>query len=211
MTASTAARTDAVRVVSDGVWLAGALAVLLVTAVLASDRSVPGWEDDAFMAVNSRSVLPFAAVWPVMQLGNVAFAVVAAIVAALTRRVRLAVGLLAGGFAAYFLAKVVKAVVERPRPAALLEDVVVRGPEVSGEGFVSGHATVVTVVVALLLPYLGSRARAVAVVLALLVWTARVYVGAHLPLDVVGGAAVAVAVAAAVHLVLGRPTSTRDG
>ena len=103
------------------------------------------------------------------------------------------------------MAKLLKAVVERPRPGALLDDVVVRGPEVSGQGFVSGHATVVTVVAVLLLPVLSRRWRAVALALVLLVALARVYVGAHLPLDVVGRAALAVAVAAAVHLVLGRP------
>jgi undecaprenyl-diphosphatase len=32
-----------------------------------------------------------------------------------------------------------------------------------------------------------------------------VYVGAHLPLDVVGGAALGVAVGGAVHLLAGRP------
>jgi membrane-associated phospholipid phosphatase len=34
---------------------------------------------------------------------------------------------------------------------------------------------------------------------------ARLYVGAHLPLDVVGGAALGLAVAGLVRLVLGRP------
>ena len=44
-----------------------------------------------------------------------------------------------------------------------------------------------------------------------LVALARVYVGAHLPLDVVGGAALGVAVAAGVHLALGRPPGWRPG
>lgn len=37
---------------------------------------------------------------------------------------------------------------------------------------------------------------------------ARVYVGAHLPLDVTGGAGLGYAVAAAVHLIFGRPAAT---
>jgi undecaprenyl-diphosphatase len=42
-------------------------------------------------------------------------------------------------------------------------------------------------------------------VLVVAVCLARVHVGAHLPLDVVGGAALGVAVAGVVRLVVGRP------
>jgi membrane-associated phospholipid phosphatase len=199
------ARSVVARSGQDAVWAAGGLAVLLLTAVVTSDRNVPAWEEGLFSAVNERSVLPFAVVWPMMQLGNVLVVVVGALAAAITRRFRLAAGLLAGGLLAYWLAKLVKAVVERPRPDGLLDDVVIRGPQVLDNGFVSGHATVATVVVAVLLPYVGTRTARVLVGLAGLVALSRLYVGAHLPLDVVGGAALAVTVAAVVHLVLGRP------
>src|SRR6266545_4205324 len=49
------------------------------------------------------------------------------------------------------------------------------------------------------------RARRVAWALAAAVCLSRLYVGAHLPLDVIGGAAVGWAVGAAVHLLLGAP------
>jgi membrane-associated phospholipid phosphatase len=189
---------------TDAAWAAGALVVLALASLAALDRNVPGWEEAVFGAVNERSVLPFAVVWPVMQLGNVLTVVVGALAAAATRRFRLAVGLLGGGVLAYLLAKLVKDFVERPRPTGLV-DVTVRGPAVLDNGFVSGHATVATVIVVLLLPYVSRRAGRVLLVLAGLVAIARVYVGAHLPLDVVGGAALAVAVASLVHLVLGRP------
>lgn len=194
----------------DAAWGVGALLVLLATAALALDRQVPGWEESVFAAVNERSVLPFAVVWPVMQLGNVAVVLLCAVVAAVTRRFRLAGALVLGGLLAYVLAKVVKAAVERPRPGPLLDEVVVRGPQVSDFGFVSGHATVATVVAAILLPYVSRRVRWALVGVALLVGLIRVYVGAHLPLDVVGGAALAVLVAAAVHLALGRPPGRRE-
>jgi membrane-associated phospholipid phosphatase len=192
----------------DLAWSAGALAVLLLASIAASDRNVPGWEERLFAVVNEHSVLPFAVVWPVMQLGNVLAVVLCGLAAAATRRFRLAAGLLAGGLAAYLLAKLVKDVVQRPRPNDLM-DVVVRGPVVGDDGFVSGHATVATVLVALLLPYVGRRTARVLLVLAGLVAIARVYVGAHLPLDVIGGAALAVAVASLVHLLLGRPSRCR--
>jgi membrane-associated phospholipid phosphatase len=201
----------AVRSWRDAAAAGAALAVLVLVTLIASDRQVPGWERSLFAAVNECPVLPFAAVWPVMQLGNVGVVLLAGLVAALTRRVRLAAGLIVAGLLAYWLAKIVKGAVERPRPTGLIEDVVVRGPHVLDHGFVSGHAAVAAVVAAVLLPYVGRRAGVVLVALALLVGLARVYVGAHLPLDVVGGAALAVVVACLVHLALGRPVRRAAG
>jgi membrane-associated phospholipid phosphatase len=205
------APAEAARTWRDAAAGGAALAVLVLAAVLASDQQVPGWERGVFAAVNERSVLPFAVVWPVMQLGNVVVVLLSALVAAATRRYRLAAGLLAGGLLAYWLAKVVKAVLERPRPPGLLDDVAVRGPLVLDDGFVSGHAAVATVVAVVLLPYAGRRVATALVGLALMVGLARVHVGAHLPLDVVGGAALAVVVACLVHLVLGRPVRRAAG
>lgn len=204
---TTGARRDrtSVRSRGDVGWAAGALLVLLLATWAASGQRVPGWERTVFPAVNSRSVLPFAVVWPVMQLGNVLVVWLSALAAACSGRFRLATGLLGGGLLAYLLAKVVKAAVGRPRPAGLLEEVAVRGPQVADNGFVSGHAAVAAVVAALLLPHLGRRWAPVLVGLVVLVALARVYVGAHLPLDVVGGAALGVAVGAGVRLALGRP------
>ena len=200
--ASTRSRRDIGSVV-------GALVVLLLAAWAASGQRVPGWERSVFSAVNDPSVLPFVAVWPVMQLGNVAVVWLTALAAAITRRVRLAAGLLVGGMLAYLLAKVVKTVVERPRPFGLLDEVTVRGPHVSDYGFVSGHATVAAVVAAVLLPHVGRRSARALIGLAVLVSLSRVHVGAHLPLDVVGGMALGVAVAAGVHVALGRPPGRR--
>ena len=55
-------------------------------------------------------------------------------------------------------------------------------------------------------PFLGRRARRVAWVLAGCVCLARIYVGAHLPFDVLGGAALGWAAGALVLLVFGAPT-----
>src|SRR5918999_2569330 len=54
-------------------------------------------------------------------------------------------------------------------------------------------------------PYLGRRARRIAWAVAFAVCLSRLYVGAHLPLDVVGGAALGWAAGAFVHLLLGAP------
>jgi membrane-associated phospholipid phosphatase len=180
-------------------------AVLVLAALPVHTHDISAAESAVFHGINGPAVLPFAVIWPVMQLGNFLAVPVAAVVAAVFRRWRLAVGLLIAGGAVYLLAKVVKRIVVRGRPDSLLDDVVIRGQRAGGLGFVSGHAAVVTALLVVAWPWLGRPARIVGVVLAVAVCLARVHVGAHLPLDVVGGAALGLAVGGVVRLVLGHP------
>lgn len=182
----------------------GAVA-LLVTAIPVDEHSLSGVERSAFRVVNGVPGIPFALVWPIMQLGNVVVIPIAAVVALIARRLRLAAGLLVGGALAYVGAKAVKRFVTRGRPAALVSDVEIHGAAAHGLGFVSGHAAVVVALAVIAFPYLGRRGRWVAGALAAIVCLARVYVGAHLPLDVIGGAALGLAVGALVRAVSGRP------
>ena len=133
---------------------------MLVLAALPVDpHRVSAAEAAVFRALNGVDVLPFALVWPVMQLGNLMVVPAAALLAAALRRWWLAAGLLVGGAATYLLAKVVKGIVVRGRPDDLLADVVIRGAEAHGRGFVSGHAAVATALVAVAWPRLGPRGR----------------------------------------------------
>ncbi len=180
--------------------------LVLVLAALPVDASrVSAPETGAFRVLNAVDVLPVVVIWLVMQLGNVVVVPASAALAAARRRWRLAAGLLLGGTAAYVLAKVVKGLVTRGRPDGLLTDVVIRGAEAHGRGFVSGHAAVVVALLAVAWPQLGRRGRITAAVLATAVCLSRVHVGAHLPLDVVGGVGLGLAVAGVVRLLLGRP------
>ncbi len=181
-------------------------AVVLVLASLPVDKhTVSAAERVVFRIINDHTVLPFVVVWPFMQLGNIVAVPVTAAVAALFRKWRLAGGILLGGVATYLLAKVVKTIVPRGRPAELLPDVHVRGAAAAGRGYISGHAAVVTLIAALAWPYLGRRVRIAVIVVVVAVCLARVYVSAHLPLDVVGGAALGLAIAGFVRLLVGRP------
>jgi membrane-associated phospholipid phosphatase len=185
--------------------VAGGAALLLVTTLPVNPSHVPDAEAAVFRVVNGTTVLPFVLVWPVMQLGNVLVVPASVLVAAASRRWRLAVELLIAGTATYLLAKVVKGIWPRGRPDGLLADVVIRGAEAHGRGFVSGHAATLAALAAVAWPWLGRRGRIAVAVLVAVVCLARVYVGAHLPLDVVGGAALGLAVAGLVRLLFGRP------
>ena len=58
---------------------------------------------------------------------------------------------------------------------------------------------------AVITPYVARPWKIVVWSLAILVGLARVYVGAHLPLDVVGGAVMGWAIGSLVHFLLGEP------
>lgn len=93
------------------------------------------------------------------------------------------------------------------RPDSLLDNVNILGDPAGGLGYVSGHSAVAVALATVSSPYLRRRARRVAWALAAAVCLARMYVGAHLPLDVLGGAALGWAAGALVHLVIGAPQS----
>jgi membrane-associated phospholipid phosphatase len=190
---------------SDLVWLAAGTLVLLACAQPVHAARLEPLETSAFRLVNDLPSLPFPIVWVPMQLGN--FLVVpAAVLAALAfRRWRLAGGLALAGAGVYALAKVVKRFVERGRPSDVLDDVVVRGAAPHGLGFVSGHIAVITALAYVAWPWLPRWGRWAAGAAVAAVFLTRMYVGAHLPLDMVGGAALGLAVGALVRLLLGVP------
>ena len=200
------ARTRALTRGMAELWLVvGGTAVLLLSTLPIDAASVPDAEAAAFRVLNSTTVLPFVVVWPLMQFGNVVVVPVTAALAAGFRRWRLAAELLLAGAGTYVLAKVVKGIWTRGRPDGLLEDVVVRGEEAVGRGFVSGHTATLAALAAVAWPWLGRRGRIAVAVVLTVVCLARVYVGAHLPLDVVGGVGLGLAVAGVVRFALGRP------
>lgn len=126
-----------------------------------------------------------------MQLGSLAG--VYAVGAALSRTGRTAdaVATTLAGTAMWGGVKLIKGRIGRGRPTELLDEVSVRGPAQTGIGYPSGHAAVAATL-ALIAPIPDPAIRAAALLVAGGVGGARIYVGAHLPLDVAGGLALGV-------------------
>lgn len=201
----TAGAPTIVRYPVDLVRVALGLAVFGLGFLVAQQGRLPRFEENLFRLVNDLPGVVYPLVWLVMQLGNVLAVPAVAVAAALTRRYRMARDLAVSGLLAYLAADVVKGVVGRERPAGFPVDAALRDGTVSGIGFVSGHAAVAAALATAAVPYLSRRGRRLAWASAWSVALARVYVGAHLPLDVVGGVAVGWAIGSLVHWVFGIP------
>jgi glycosyltransferase 2 family protein len=137
-----------------------------------------------------------AVVNPLLRPVGLAMLIIAALILlALTRRdvfVPLVIAVFAAGILAYVLDNVVKEVIDRGRPPAYLADVLVHGypTDPRGSGYPSSHTAVAVAVVVTAWPWLNGPWRVCGVVAAAMIGLNRMYVGAHFPLDIAGGAAV---------------------
>jgi len=168
--------------------LGGASLLTASWVIAAADDVVPEWEAQIFRVVNDAPDVLWPIVWPPMQAGSFVGSIVVSLGAlAIARNVRLGAAALISSQVGFWAAKVIKQIVARGRPQALLSEVQLR-EEAGGLGYISGHATVAFALAAALAPSLPRRWKLVAVAVAVTVAFGRTYAGAHLPLDVVGGA-----------------------
>jgi undecaprenyl-diphosphatase len=179
-------RAVVVAVLGSSAMLAGSWVVVAVT------HGVPGWEHELFEWINDAPDALWPVIWPPMQLGSLAGSLgVVVVTFAVTKQRRLTLAALTASQVAWWSAKVIKGVVSRGRPAALLANVKLCDTA-SGVGYVSGHAAVAFALAAVLAPSVPRAWRPAAFGLASVVAVARLYSGAHLPLDVIGGAGLGV-------------------
>ena len=182
--------------------MVASLAAFAVCAVVAADGRVGPIERAAFHAVNRLPEWLYRPMVVFQYLGVLAMPLVVAIGALAFRRWRLAAALVLVMPLKLALERVVKLLVQRERPGTTVPDAILRGVHPAGPSFVSGHAIITFAIAGLLALAVPRRWAVVAFVLATLNAVARVYLGAHNPLDVLGGAAVGLAIAAVLDLVL---------
>jgi undecaprenyl-diphosphatase len=185
--------------------LAG-LAILLVCGLVARDGTVGGWELRVFHAING---LPDALTQPmrvVQMLGVLAVGPIVVVVALALRRWRLAIAALLVTIGKLLAERLVWRVVQRSRPGTTIADAIVRGDTpIRGAAFVSGHVVLLTGLAWVATPYLPSRWRVVPWAVVAVVAFSRVYLGAHAPLDVVGGAGLGLLLGGLANLAVGVP------
>jgi glycosyltransferase 2 family protein len=189
----------------------GGLAALLVGMAVVRDGAVSEAEESLFRAVNGLPGALYPVLWPFQQLGALAVGPLVALVALLAGRRRLALAALLATVAKLVTERAVKASVSRQRPyTSIGPDIEVRGDvALRGESFVSGHAVLVGALAGLVSPYLPGRWKWAPWIAVALVLVARIYVGAHNPLDVVCGLGLGLAIAALLNLALGPPAGSR--
>lgn len=160
---------------------------------------LPAWEEPTFRAINQ---LPETGrlLWPVMQFGS--FAAIPVVTVALDRLTgdrRFAATVGAAGLAAYLGAKVVKRRVGRGRPGDVYETIN-RRENASGYGYPSGHAAEAAAMATVIASRLPRSWQWLPVALVTSVSTGRLFFGAHLPHDVIGGAAMGTLIGGSLNL-----------
>src|SRR6266550_7776684 len=114
-------RPEVVAVLGGSVVLAGSWVIVAV------NHGVPWWEQDIFEWVNDLPDALWPVVWVPMQLGSLAGSLVVVVVTfVVTRQRRLTLAALAASQTAWWSAKVIKGIVTRGRPGALLANVKLR-------------------------------------------------------------------------------------
>ena len=189
-------------------WLivAGAgLGILAVCSIVVADGTVSQPERDVFLWVNG---LPDWLDWPLwifQQAGNVVVATLVTVAVGLVlRNRRLVLAAPVAAVSKLVAERIVKALVERPRPGTSIgvEAILRNDVPAHGLSFVSGHAVITTAMAALLTATLPVRWRAVPWVFVVLNGFGRVHAGAHNPLDIIGGVGLGLAIGATMAALL---------
>jgi membrane-associated phospholipid phosphatase len=197
-------QTRAARRPIDGVALLVGLAIVVPSGLVARHGTVGPIELAVFHAINGLPEVLSPAMRAAQLLGILAVGPLAAAISAALRRWRLALACLLVTGGKLVAERVIWQLVQRSRPGTTIIDAIVRGDTPStGVSFVSGHVVLVTGLAWAVTPYMRGRWRVVPWAVVALVSFARIYLGAHATLDVVGGFGLGLIVGGAANLIVG--------
>jgi glycosyltransferase 2 family protein len=167
-------------------WLTSGLFIFSLSLLLAT-QGVSELEKTLFLSIYRLSDI-LRPIFYVLTLLGSTWAVISLVVGlGLFKKFKPALDLLAATVTAFGFAILFKLLVARGRPEALMSGVESREIFETGPGFPSGHTAVATAIALTIMTFLPKRYRWGLVTLALLVGVSRIYLGVHMPLDVVGG------------------------
>ncbi len=193
-------------------WRAACGLVVLVATGVAAHLGHPSVvEVNLFRLINQLPSPLDAPLLGVMQMGALAAVPVIAVAVALAGRYRLSALVAFTGSLAWGAAKFAQYVVDEEAPQLRLSRVVLHGGVAPGLAFPASHVAVAAALTVAATPYLGRSARRLCWLLTITIAVARVYVGVHLPIDVIGGLGLGVAVGSVGLLVFGLPNRGTTG
>lgn len=171
-----------------------------ITLVFVS--SLSGWEQRAFEFINQASLPAWVTSQLAKPISNAVWGMVflVAILLVVPKYRLLAWQYAVAAGSTYAVVFALEHLVDRARPVALESyEVVVRASQ-GGPGFPSGHVAVLTALSLTVWPFLSWPWRVLVLIFIAAEAWARIFLGLHAPLDIVGGLAIAVTVVAGIHL-----------
>ena len=164
--------------------------LLFVIALIASrPAAVSDIEADIFFAVHNFPEALFPLFYVITQAGSIYMLGGLLVLYALRKRYHIVIRLLMTGTLAYLLAGFGKSLWGRARPGELLDNVMVLD-YIQGPGFPSGHVALATALALTIGHYVTKKNYWLPALWIVGVALSRMYLGVHVPLDIVGGFAI---------------------
>lgn len=185
-------------------FLISAFVTLITFLQAASNGLFDSFERPIFNAVNQLPQVLYPFFFAFTQLGSFGglFLWIAIAWYLINRRAASTVAW--AGILSYIAAKYAKISVHRGRPGSLLDHLhLFTGEKFSGYGFPSGHSALVAACATVVYYQVAPRYRKYILAAVLLVGLSRMYLGAHFPLDVIGGWALGSLIGCIVMLIAG--------
>lgn len=166
-----------------------AAALFAAATLLSREPAISDWEAHIFDAIYTLPSWLHGFFYVITQFGSIyVFFILAAFYIA-KKHYHIVIRLLMAGSLAYLLAGFAKSVWGRARPEDMLPNIIALDVT-QGPGFPSGHTALAVALALTIGHYLPRKYHWIPVVWIVGVALSRIYLGVHLPLDIIGGFAI---------------------